>query len=123
MRRDHAVQPGRGKLCAFWLSALIGAVHNAPSLSAAAVAAKQLCTFLWSYTGDSVPLSLQAPLLAACESLKDKPHRTQDEVRAAARVRRSRAGGYTERRPLHGALGRPGRAARDCQHPHVAHRH
>jgi hypothetical protein len=79
------VQSSRGRLCAFWLAALLSILQTAPSLAAASLALCHFSAYLWSYTGAAVPVAMRRPLLAAIERAQTLPAQTAGERRAAAR--------------------------------------
>jgi hypothetical protein len=62
----HAMQPSNGRLCAFWLAALISALRHADSAAAAAVPLMHLSSYL------CVPEQLNL-LLLACAIMPQSP--------------------------------------------------
>ena len=59
-------------VCAFWLAALIGAASRAADWQLAYAPLTHLCSYLWLYTGASVPDSLHQPLLRAVSVLETR---------------------------------------------------
>ena len=79
------MQPGNGRLCAFWLAALIGALREASALTDASIAITHLTLYLWVYTGAAVPQDLHQPLLQALLRINTLPLRTREQNRTASR--------------------------------------
>jgi hypothetical protein len=61
------VQPDRGRLCTFWLAALIAVLRNREGTNQPALdfALERLAAFVFCPTGHAVPEPLRAPLLDA----------------------------------------------------------
>jgi hypothetical protein len=68
------MQPDRGRLCTFWLAALVGAL-GAPrgtTVYGAHHAVSHLLAFFFLFTGHAVPTPLRAPLLNKLAALRGR---------------------------------------------------
>ena len=69
------MQPTKGRLCAFWLGALVSAAKSAPDVETAAIPIAVLTYFLWNYTSACVPKALLQPLSDAVAHVATLPAR------------------------------------------------